>query len=203
MVHALTAESWFSNPEAQNLTWFGVHIHKNPLDLFLYQELLASVRPDYIIETGAFRGGSTLFFAHMTQLLGHGHVISIDSEGRWDSAAARHPNVTCILGNSADPDIVTHVTRVTENSRVFVILDSDHSSEHVLAELRAYSKFIQPGHFLVVEDTIINHPYPTAESSPWEAVDTFLAETPSWMLHSNCNRLGFSLANHGFLQRLP
>jgi len=201
-VHNAFAQAWFASPACQNLTWFGVPILKNPLDLFLYQELLSEVHPDYIVETGAHRGGSTLFFAHMTQLLGHGHVISIDSEGAWDSQVARHPNITCVLGNSVDPNILSHISsHIPENSSCFVILDSDHSEEHVLAELRSYSKFVLKSHYLVVEDTIINHPCPLGGPGPWEAVDTFLGETPGWELTENCSRLGFSLANHGFLQR--
>lgn len=173
------------------------------MDLFLYQELLTEVRPDFIIETGAHHGGSTLFFAHMTQLLGHGHVISIDSEGNWERYAVSHPNVTCVLGNSVDPDIVTHVRcRIPEDSSCFVILDSDHSRDHVLAELRSYSPFVRKGHYLIVEDTVINHPSPLGGPGPWEAVDAWLGETHGWALTPNCDRLNFSFANHGFLQRL-
>lgn len=189
------ARLWFSDPSCHSLTWHGIHIHKNPFDLFLYQQLLFAQRPDTIIEVGASVGGSTLFFAHMLDLLGHGRIISIDRSAQWDPQVLAHPRVSTFVGDSLD-------FRAPLSPNNFVILDGDHSETHVSAELDLYSQLIPIGGNLIVEDTIINHPFPIYESSPWEAVDTFLLSHPNWTITEDATRLHFSFANHGFLRRL-
>src|SRR5437870_2654895 len=72
--HAL----WYDSECWKQTTWFGVPIQKNPFDLLQYQEVLVEQRPDFVIECGALRGGATLYFAHLLDLIGHGRVISID-----------------------------------------------------------------------------------------------------------------------------
>jgi cephalosporin hydroxylase len=131
----------------------------------------------------------------MLDLLGHGRIISIDRSAQWDPQVLAHPRVSTFVGDSLD-------FRAPLSPNNFVILDGDHSETHVSAELDLYSQLIPIGGNLIVEDTIINHPFPIYESSPWEAVDTFLLSHPNWTITEDATRLHFSFANHGFLRRL-
>ncbi|RMG18336.1 MAG: hypothetical protein D6731_02295 [Planctomycetota bacterium] len=186
--------------------WQGVPLLKNPLDLFLYQELLWRLRPLRVVELGAHRGGSALYFAHLFDLLGgEGRVISVSIDDAWDERVRGHPRITTIAGDSVDPEVVAEVhRRVPAGSPCLVVLDSDHSRDHVLAELRAYADLPAPGHYLVVEDGNINgHPVrPDHGPGPWEAVDDFLAEDERFVLDRDLERrFLFSFACHGFLRR--
>src|SRR5687768_873925 len=120
-----------------NLSWFGSHVLKCPLDLWVYQELLVATRPDVVVETGTKFGGSALFLATIFDLIGHGRVITIDIdpvEGR-----PQHPRIDYLLGSSIDSDVIANVTRSVGDDRAMVILDSNHYSAHVYREMVAYS----------------------------------------------------------------
>lgn len=157
------------------VTWEDVVILKNPLDLWLYQEVLFSTRPDLIIETGTAHGGSALFLARILDIIGHGRIITVDT----NTASERpvHPRITYVTGSSTSPEVVDGLRREAENSdRVMVILDSDHSAAHVRNELERLSPLVTPGCFLVVEDTNVNgHPArPAHGPGPMEAVVDFM-----------------------------
>jgi cephalosporin hydroxylase len=196
---------WYDSAIWTRLRWFGVPVLKNPFDLFQYQEILFEQRPDYVVECGAAHGGSTLYFAHLLDLLGHGRVISVDLEGQWSDVARSHPRVTVLQGDSVAAATVAEVRRlVPPTANCFVILDSDHRLEHVLAELRAYRQFVQPGHYLVVEDGNINgHPVlPEWGPGPYEAVEVFLHEDRSFERdEARAEKLGFTFAPSGWLRR--
>jgi cephalosporin hydroxylase len=138
--------------------WLGVPTEKCPLDLWVYQEILNEVRPDIVIETGTRWGGSALFMASMMDLLGHGHVVTIDIDVPGERPS--HPRISYLLGSSTSPAVVTEIgARVGPSTTAMVVLDSDHAMEHVLAELRAYAPLVTRGSYLIVEDTNINgHP---------------------------------------------
>lgn len=141
--------------------WFGTQLLKSPLDMFLYADLIYEVKPALIIETGTWSGGSALFFAHLLDQLSHGRVISIDlQEMKLDYP--RHPRIDYLSGRSSvDPQLMEDLDPWIDaaDGPVMVILDSDHSKDHVLAELKAYADFVTPGSYLVLEDTNINgHP---------------------------------------------
>jgi cephalosporin hydroxylase len=162
-------------PTYANSYWMGVPILKCPLDLWVYQELLNEIRPDLIIETGTYAGGSALYLAHLCDLLGNGNVVSVDIEARERPA---HPRVSYLTGSSVDPAVLRLVeSRVAGARKVMVILDSDHSFEHVCAELDAYSGFVTEDSYLIVEDTNLSgHPvHPEQERGPLESVRHFLA----------------------------
>jgi cephalosporin hydroxylase len=155
--------------------WLGTPAQKCPLDLWVYQEILAELRPSLIVETGTADGGSALYLASVCDLLGHGHVVTIDVEVRDRPG---HPRIRYVTGSSTDPTIVEQVRLMAIGaSRVLVVLDSDHSRDHVLAELEAYAPFVTPSSYLIVEDTNVNsHPVlPEHGPGPAEAVDAFLA----------------------------
>src|SRR5207245_1529865 len=112
-------------------------------------------RPDMIIETGTMFGGSAIFLASICDLLGGGEVVSVDLVHR--RALPKHPRVEFILGSSVDRAVLDHMRfRAAGKETVMVVLDSDHSCDHVLAELDAYAPLVTPGSMLVVEDTNVN-----------------------------------------------
>ncbi len=138
--------------------WMGVSCLKCPLDLWAYQEILAQVRPDLVIETGTHLGGSALFLAHILDLLGKGEVITIDVLERPGRPA--HPRLRYVTGSSADAALVRSLLdgRPGGETRL-VILDSDHAKSHVALELALFAPEVSVGSYLIVEDTNVNgHP---------------------------------------------
>ncbi len=142
----------------QNLWYLGIRIQKNPMDTWMMQQILYEVQPDYVIETGTAYGGSALYWAHILDGLGleDSRVITIDIENFHEQAAEQplwQKRVDFIHGSSTDPTVVDQVRELVQGKRVLVTLDSDHTGEHVLAELRAYGPMVSPGSYIVVEDT--------------------------------------------------
>ena len=172
-------------------TWLGLPIIQMPTDVVVAQEIIWHARPDVIIETGVARGGSVIFFASMLQLLGSGRVIAIDVDIREHNrnAIASHPlahRVSLVEGSSTDPGTIERVkAQLGPADRVMVVLDSDHTHDHVLAELRRYSPLVTSGQFLVVADTLIEDLPPQEHrprswgpgNNPKTAVDAFLRES--------------------------
>jgi cephalosporin hydroxylase len=163
-------------------TWMGVKVYKCPLDLWVYQEILHADRPDVVIETGTASGGSALYMAHLMDIMGHGRIISIDIAP--DPGRPVHPRITYVQGSSVDPAIRSGIeSRLSPGERPLIILDSLHSRDHVLAELRLWSPLVPVGGHLIVEDTNINgRPVhtdfaPDAGPGAGDAVDEFLRET--------------------------
>lgn len=172
---------------------------KVPTDLWTYHELIWRIQPQLIIEAGTAYGGSALYMADMLDLTGQGRVVTIDIENQGQPP---HPRVEYLIGSSIDPVIVGRF--VGEPGPVMVTLDSDHSRDHVLAELRAYSDLVTPGSYMIVEDTNVNgHPVrPSHGPGPWEAVECFLAEDARFQIDSSCERHMLTLNPRGYLKRL-
>lgn len=184
-------------------TWFGVRTQKCPVDLWIYQEIIYELRPDVIIETGTLNGGSALFLASLCDLLKKGKVITIDISNK--KARPRHPRIQYLLGSSISEGVVEGVSRMLHpKDIVMVILDSDHSKNHVLHELRTYSRFVTRGSYLIVEDTNIDgHPvYPEFGPGPMEAVEEFLKETNEFVVDSGRERLYLTFNPRGYLRKI-
>ena len=198
---------WYRGPDTwRSTSWLGVRTLKCPFDLWIYQEILFQTRPDLIVETGTARGGSAYFLAGMCDLLGHGRILTIDV-GVSDQRP-EHPRVTYLTGSSTDPEILATVRdAVGPGERVMVILDSDHSKRHVLAELQAFAPLVTEGNYLVVEDTNVNgHPvFPEHGPGPMEAVEEFLEEEAGagFAVDRACERLLLTFNPSGFLLRTP
>ena len=121
-----------------NTFWFGSRVLKCPLDLWVYQELIAELRPELIVETGTYAGGSALFLASMCDLASRGEVITIDI--RDEPGRPVHPRITYLTGSSISESVIAEVgRRASGRSPVMVILDSDHTRDHVEKELAAYA----------------------------------------------------------------
>jgi cephalosporin hydroxylase len=187
----------------RNTTWLGVDVEKCPLDLWIYQELIHELRPDWIVETGTAAGGSAAYLASLCDLVGGGRVVSIDREVRSDRPV--HPRVEYLAGDSADPETLEAVrARVAPGARVLVILDSDHSRDHVLAELRAYGELVGLGSYCVVEDSNLNG-HPVAQEfgpGPMEAIQAFLAENDAFEVDRSREKFYLTFNPSGFLKRV-
>ena len=184
-------------------SWLGTPILKYPTDVWIYQELVAELRPNLIVETGTYLGGSARFLATVCDLLGHGQVLTVDS-ARYGELP-EHPRITYLLGSSTDPAVVDQVHAAAAGAeRVLVILDSLHERDHVEAELAAYADLVQPGGYLVVEDTCVNgHPVlPNFGPGPMEAVDRFLARRDDFRVDPARERFMLTQNPRGFLQRV-
>lgn len=200
--HELYYNRWPAGADTINLSWFGYHLLKCPLDLWMYQELIVRRRPDFVIETGTFAGGSALYFAMLFDHLEHGRVMTIDIESRDDRPV--HPRITYVTGSSVDQHIVASVREEVGERRAMVVLDSDHRADHVYQELLAYSPLVKSGDYLIVEDTNVNkHPVaPGFGPGPMEAVERFLSEDKTFASDERCERFLMTLQPRGYLRRL-
>ena len=182
--------------------WLGVRTQKCPLDLWVYQEILNETRPDLILETGTAHGGSALYLASVCDLLGRGEVVTVDIspvEGR-----PQHDRITYLTGSSTADEVVGEVERLaTDHERVLVILDSDHSRDHVLDELRIYSRLVSPGSYLVVEDSNVNgHPVLAEHGpGPMEALEEFLAESDEFEVDAAREKFFLTFNPRGYLRK--
>lgn len=200
--HDLYYTRWYKGGgDTINISWFGHQALKCPLDLWLYQELLVRTRPDVVVETGTWRGGSALYLATVLDQLDHGRVITVDHVAQENRP--EHPRITYVTGSSTDPAIVGAVHETVGDARALVVLDSDHTAAHVYDELLAYQSLVRPGDYLIVEDTNVNgHPtYPEFGPGPMEAVTKFLSENEDFAYDDRCARFLMTLNPGGYLRR--
>jgi cephalosporin hydroxylase len=200
--HRLYYESGEAGGTWKDTKFLGVSTWKSPLDLWVYQELLWELRPGLIVETGTAHGGSALYLATLCETIGSGEVVSIDI-GEWPDRPA-HPRLTYVVASSTDPQVVAQVAdRAGAAGTVLVVLDSDHSRDHVLAELRAYAPLVTPGSYLVVEDTNVNgHPvYEAFGPGPMEAVQDFLKECDDFEVDRSREKFLLTFNPGGWLRK--
>ena len=151
----------WDNKYVYSFTWMGRPVIQLPDDMLRIQELLYSVKPDVIIETGIAHGGSLIYYASLCKAMDRGRVIGVDVEIRPHNRKAIEahelfPYITLIEGDSIAPDIVdTVMTLVKPGERAMVFLDSCHTKAHVLAELEAYSPLVGIGSYIVAMDGIM------------------------------------------------
>lgn len=154
-----------------NTKWRNVQVWKPATDLWIYQELITEIKPDLIIETGTAFGGSALYMRDiLDREYPEGKIISIDVSHEILNEKAKVPGIEFYLGGSTEEETLTHVKALIaayDCKRVMVILDSDHSEEHVLRELELYAPLVTVGSILIVEDTN-NHPGPIGAVHSWE-----------------------------------
>lgn len=199
-----------------NFSWMGRPIIQYPQDIIAMQEIIWHVKPDLIIETGIAHGGSLIFYASMLELLGgEGKVLGIDIDIREHNRLEieKHPmfkRITIIEGSSTDETVVEKVRSFAQGKkRVLVCLDSLHTHEHVLRELKAYSPLVTPGSYCVVFDTIIEDiPDEYIPDRPWgkgnnpkTAVWEFLKNNDWFVIDKKIeNKLLITVAPDGYLK---
>jgi cephalosporin hydroxylase len=180
--------------------WFGVWAMKPPTDLWAYQEILWETRPDLIVETGTFNGGSAFYLASICELIGNGRVVTIDLEPPRPELP-QHERLEYVGGlSSTDPELRL---AIGNGERVMVILDSNHTYAHVTAELQRYAPLVSPGCYLIVEDTNLNgHPIqPRFGPGPMEAVRDFLVTHAEFEVDSRRHKHLVTFHPSGYLRR--
>ncbi|MGE5622573.1 MAG: cephalosporin hydroxylase family protein [Bacillota bacterium] len=221
------------NGYTYNFAWLGRPIIQYPQDIVAMQELIWKVKPDLIIETGIAHGGSLVFSASMLALLdldegiGRGEkidpavsrrkVLGIDIDIRSHNRAAieAHPmasRIQMIQGSSIAPDVIEQVKAVAASySRILICLDSNHTHEHVAAELEAYASLTSVGSYCVVFDTLIEDmPKDLFPNRPWgpgnnpkTAVRDFLKTHPEFEVDRDIqHKLLITVAPEGYLRRI-
>lgn len=178
-----------------SFSWMGRPVIQLPEDMLRIQEVIYRVKPDVIIETGVAHGGSLIFYASLFEAMGRGRVIGIDIEIRPHNRAAieaheMFPRITLVEGSSVAPEIVAQVgALVAPGETVLVLLDSNHTKAHVLAELEAYGPFVTPGSYIVATDGIMKEVVGAPRTSPdwsWnnplDAAAEFAASHPEFVL---------------------
>ena len=199
-----------------NFSWLGRPVIQYPEDLIVMQEIIATVRPDLIIETGVAHGGSIIFYASMLELLGQsGGVVGVDVEIRPHNREAieKHPmskRITLIEGSSVDPGVARQVRQTARSAHcVMVVLDSNHTHEHVLRELHLYAPLVTQGSYLVVFDTVVEDmPADFFPDRPWgpgnnpkTAVRAFLNATDRFVVDQQIQqKLLMTVAPEGYLK---
>lgn len=176
-------------------SWLGVPIIQLPEDMIRYQEAVFALKPDVIIETGVAHGGSAIYSASLCRMIGKGRVIAVDIEIRPHNRKRieEHPLfdlITLIEGSSTAPHIVEQVRSLLKpGETVMVVLDSDHSYEHVTGELEAYAPMVTPGSWIVATDGIMRdlEDVPRGKmgwgtDNPSQAALDFAAQNPEFII---------------------
>ena len=200
---------WYFNKETQKTTWLGIPTQQNPMDLWVTQEILFDTKPDFVVECGSYLGGSAAAWATvLAQVNPAGRIISIDIVDRMDNARKLpicKERVDFLVGSSTDPAIVSEVARRVRGKKIFVLLDSLHTEEYVLKELRTYSPMVQVGGYIEVQDSNINghpiRPYGFGPG-PYEAIQDFLKENKDFVPDKDREHLIFTFCPNGFLKRV-
>ena len=191
----LWLRSGWDNKHVYTFTWLGRPIIQLPEDMLRLQEVIFSVQPDVIIETGVAHGGSLVFYASLCKAMGRGRVIGIDIEIRPPNRQAieAHPlfsYITLIEGSSIAPDVLEAVSgSIAPDQTVLVFLDSCHTKEHVTAELNAYARLVSVGSYIVAMDGIMQDlagaPRTDADwswNNPQAAARDFVASNPNFII---------------------
>ncbi len=219
-LHQLTSE-WFNQATrhrySYHFDWLGLPIIQYPQDIIAIQEIIWKTKPNIIIETGIARGGSLIFNASMLHLLNNkGRVIGIDIDIRAHNREAieKHPlseRIHLIQGSSIESDTLLQIKHLIQpTDKVMVILDSNHTYEHVLTELMLYSPLVTQSCYLIVLDTVIkmmddshfvDRPWDNRHNNPHTAVDTFLQKNNRFIIdYETQNKLLITVAPNGYLK---
>ena len=223
------SQAWISHPGlhqySYNFSWLGRPIIQYPQDIVAMQELIFTVQPDLIIETGIAHGGSLILYASLLELNAmcggqqNFSVLGIDIDIRAHNREAieAHPifqrgHITMLEGSSIDADMVAKVHKFSAPyKRIMVLLDSNHTHEHVFSELTAYAPLVSVDSYCVVFDTVIENmaadAYPDRPwgkgNNPMTAAGAYLASHPEYVCDEMMDsKLLISVAPKGFLKRI-
>lgn len=193
---------WFRDATEHGIminNYLGILTWQNPFDVWITQEIMFEVKPDVVVEAGTFKGGSAALWAtFLAQINPRGRVITIDIQDKRTEIAKNLPivkqMVTFLLGSSTAPEVVEQVREALEGKRALFILDSLHTREHVLSELRAYGDMVPVGSYIIVQDTL--------GTGAGVAVQDFLKETDAFEIDRSRERLIITNNTGGFLKRI-
>lgn len=203
----MSLKQWIINHQMNVIQchWMGVRALKNPLDAWIYQEIIYEVKPDVIVEIGSAEGGSTLFFANLLDILNKGMVISIDIDR--SSYNIRHKRIIALTGDSSSEGIISKVFELCKGKKVIVFHDGCHDKEKVLKDLNAYSKLVSFNSYLVVEDGIMDLFRPgngigSFKEAPLAAIEEFLKNNHGFVVDSSRERYILTYNPKGFLRKI-
>jgi cephalosporin hydroxylase len=187
----------------EGTTYHGIPTMKNPLDFWVYQEIVWASKPDFIVEIGNLYGGSTLAFAHICDLIGNGRVLAVDSMHNLISDGVKaHPRISLFTGDACEifPAVETAVPK---GSSVMVIDDSLHTYDHTLAVLKSYSDLVSVGNYFIVEDGICHHGLDVGpQPGPFEAIEAFISTNEHFIVDRNKENFGITWNPKGYLKKI-
>lgn len=196
----IVSEHWlklsWNQKYSYTFTWMGRPVIQHPEDTVRLQEVIYNLKPNVIIETGVAHGGSLIFYAGLLKAMGHrARVVGVDIEIRAHNRHAIEAHelagyITLVEGNSVAPEIVAQATEnIRDGDVVLILLDSNHSYEHVTRELEAYHSFVSLGSYIVATDGIMSlvHDVPRGnpawvEDNPSCAAIDFAARNPQFVI---------------------
>ena len=181
-------------------SWLGRPIIQLPEDMVRTQEVIYRLKPDVIVETGIAHGGSLIYYAGLCRLIGKGRIVGIDVEIRPHNRQAIEAHelfdlITMVEGDSLSREVTAKVDELLDGAQtVLVILDSNHTKQHVLAELEAYHHLVTPGSYIVATDGVMQWVHDVPRGDPeWKednpsaaalefasAHPEFVVEQPPW-----------------------
>lgn len=182
--------------------WLGRQVVKCPMDLWVYQEIIAETKPDLLIETGTSGGGSAYFFATIMDRMDHGHVVTVDTVP-YPELYSDHPRITYLSGDSTSDEMADKIRELAAGKRAMVSLDSLHTHDHVARELSLYADLVAADCYLVVEDTGWCGPE-AAASGDWasRAAAEFVASHAEFTVDLSRERHLLTSNHRGWLRRV-
>lgn len=202
-----------------NFLWMGRPVIQYPQDIMAMQEIIWEIKPDLIIETGIAHGGSLILYASLLELIGKGEVLGVDIDIRSHNkteieAHSMFKRINMIEGSAIDMEIINKVKAIAAGKEtVLVVLDSNHTHQHVLEELKAYAPLVSINSYIIVFDTIVENlpsDYLPGLKRPWDignnpmtAVDEFLRDNNNFEIdYAIDNKILISVAPRGYLKRI-
>jgi len=204
--HRLYYYSTGTDKEASSVFWLGIPVWKNPMDLWVMQEIISETKPDVIIEAGTYKGGSAFYLTKICDLLDHGRIISLDINDFPDKP--QHKRITYLVGDDVAESTVEKVKAlIRPGETVMVDLDDGHESAHVLQELEIYGKLVTKGNYLIVEDTNLGTIVATdpghfrEHGGPQLALQEFLKRNNDFVPDSSREKFLLTFNRGGYLRK--
>lgn len=205
LISDLWVKTGWNQKYPYTFTWFGRPIIQLPEDVLRIQEVIYLLKPNLIIETGIAHGGSLILWASICKALGKGRVIGVDIDIRPHNRKAIEahelfPLITLIEGSSTDEETIQRVrSEILPNDVVLIILDSNHTKQHVLNELESYYEFVTPGSYIIATDGIMKDLNDVPRGKPEWIMDNpseaaiefsmkhldFIIEQPAWIFNES------------------
>ncbi len=197
---------WRADLAQHHTSWLGVRTQQMPTDLWTIQQILYEVSPDYIVETGTLNGGSALFHAMVLRETNpKARIISIDIEPHVEKAShygAFRDMVEVWTGSSTSPETIARVTEKVRGRRTLVLLDSNHTTEHVSRELHLYAPLVSVGSYMIVHDTNLYGEGRPVVEGPLAAVSAFITGNQQFEIDRSREKMMLTLSSSGYLKKV-
>lgn len=191
-----------------NNKYFGIQTLKNPLDFWVYQEIIFEIKPDVIIEIGNFRGGSTLALAHILDNINtpNSKILALDIDhSSINEKVIKHNRIKLITGNALT-SLRAIKGFIKDTDKVLIIEDSSHIYEDTLEILRLYSDLVTIGSYFIIEDSIVDNglyvPYLKHNGGPYRAIKDFIQENNNFEIDRTKEKFVITWNPKGFLKRV-